>query len=186
VKEEKTMKKVLKICIVALALTFFLTGVFSRPAQAATKIVKKQVYYEKTSYAKKGTAVKKGTYTIEMAGKSGFLKFKAPKTKTYTFTISNIEKKTPGDVMDDYLNGNIYFLLPYPNNKKSLGPIKVKTKGGLTDRVNVRSLENSTAGKMVYRFLTSRSASFKLKKGQTVYMFARFADARNSFRLKIK
>ena len=92
------MYKVKKaICVAAsvLCVATCTVGVTAMPAQAKT--VKTSVNYKKAKSVKRGKTTISTTYKGD---KHLYLKFKAPKTKKYTFTISNMKSNHLTDGKD--------------------------------------------------------------------------------------
>lgn len=68
--------------------------------------------------------------------------------------------------------------------KNYLTMSNVRTQGGVTASIYINNRSNTT-GTMKYRFLSSRYAAVKLKKGQVVYLYFSF-DPNASLNLKVK
>lgn len=140
----------------------------------------------------------------------GFIKFKAPKAGTYQFTISNLARKG-----NDKGYTKIALVCPHPECKyleipqnvdpltytagevvfwtgagsaNSIWPdkyLKVKTKGGKSSTLCLATEIHSHEEIMKEAYLTSRTATVKLSKGQVVYMGFRNYTT-NTCTLKIK
>lgn len=145
-------------------------------------------YDSLTTQKQKSYKVKKtGYYKLSMKGGNGIVKFTAPKTKTYTFTFSNL---TSSEV-DTFacvagfctISGNSY---SYKN---------IKTKEGTRPRVPLvpSSLANGKTFKLdgySYRSIKTRYAKIRVKKGKSIYLALQAKDMDNylvpaSVRLKI-
>lgn len=139
------------------------------------------------SKATKATTVKTGTTIVTVkSSKDGYTKFKAPKAGTYVITISDVKGKSSNNIINGGISLNEmseYGLIGYP---------KLKTEGGKTDYFKVaskKSAKYSTSGKKVDRYLSKRTITVKLKKGQVVYMwnyFANFDTKNTTYKLNIK
>ena len=177
------MKKCLK-GLMTLTFVFALAAILVLPSQAATRKVKNQDFTSTISTVKKkAVTAKKGTQTVKLLGSGGFLKFKAPKTKTYTFTGYGVKKPS-----GEYSSYGYFYLMTVSGSGsyKYLKINNVKTKGGKNTALYINSNKNSTSGKKATRSLKSRSGSIKLKKGQTVYIYSWFTSKKTSYKLKIK
>lgn len=162
------MKRMLKKTLILTLVMTMLIGLFAINANAATqKSVKAQnMVFMTRVIEKKATTVKKGTTDLSFNG-SGYVKFVAPATKTYTFTVSNIrssnvvytvmrmQKKTSG------LFSTRSEVIPLTRGKKDMLPI------------------STNYGRNLYKYFrnsssiigpSSRKITIKLKKGQVVYM----------------
>lgn len=181
----KKAKRILLSFVMILAMGLMVCGFRPVQAQAATKTVKNIKYStELTSKIKKyATVVKKGTTTLKVTN-SGFLKFKVPATKTYTFTFS---KQTEPD--GQYNNGYAYIKRIRTNSyngKQYLDSLKFKTQGGKTSSAYFNSKASGTTSSVTTgSFIPKRSCKVKLKKGETVYLYLYFAH-KGSIRLNIK
>ncbi|MBD5544942.1 MAG: hypothetical protein HDR01_12090 [Lachnospiraceae bacterium] len=170
-------KSKLLVCL-GLVMALVLTTVApatSMEVQAAKKATTNYNY-------RKAPAVKTGTTTITArpfkASNSkkknlaivGFVKFTAPKTATYQFTVSKVAiKGKPGT----YANGCVTFYtgMGSSSSRYPKSYLKVKTQGGKTDTLYVCSSSEYKPAKITANtFITSRTATVKLKKGQVVYL----------------
>lgn len=183
---EKTKVKKL-IClglIMALLLTTF-TSVPSMETNAAKKVTSNYSY-------SKAPTVKTGTTTVtakpivnykkngDYHSKYSWVKFKAPKTGTYQFTISNYAVK--GNKKQSVF-GSI--LLMTGKTPKTL--LNVKTKGGKYYALYMCSAaaENVSGQVKTTTFIKKRTGAVKLKKGQIVYL--EFVNRETvNFKLNIK
>lgn len=168
--------------ITMMLFTFALAFcILTIPASAATKKLKNQSFTTSAAKAKKkATALKRGTYTIKLASKGkGFAKFKAPKTKTYAFTISNLKSKK------SYACGYFYVMTTSSYSNSYITMSKLKTKGGTTTGMYFAT-KSGTSGAMKSRFLKTRTGKIKLKKNQTVYLYYYCTAGNSSFKFRIK
>lgn len=141
----------------------------------------------------------------------GFIKFKAPEEGTYQFTISNLASKNKGkgyywvicpecerlkipqkENPLTYAEEEVVFWTG-DGSANSIWPdkeLEVKTKGGKSSMLCLATErhpypEHEEEDKMIDIYLTSRTATVKLSKGQVVYMGFRNIGV-NTCTLKIK
>ncbi len=172
-------------CAIVVCMMVLLAATAFRPVsvQAATKNVKTLDYSAKLKkIKKKATKVKKGTTTLK--GTKGWFKFKAKKTKKYTFTFSNV--KAPASKYNNAY-GHVYAEYQKRNYLRSK---YLSTQGGkayslyLTTQTNYNSSSKSKVN--AYTSLPTRSTRFKVKKGQTIYFYFYFAGGPVLFNVSIK
>lgn len=158
--------------------------------QAITKKTLKPIYDSDSIAAqlKKSTLIKKkGTYALTLKNGAGIVRFKSPKTKTYSFTFSKLKSGQA-----DSVACIIGFCKA---NSKSYAYQTIKTKEGKRPRA-ILLTPNLTSGNSVtfdgYSYLrtATRTAKIKVKKGASIYiaMMARDMDndpVRSAMRLKI-
>lgn len=183
-KGMKTKGKIfILLCFMVAALSF---GTMS--TYAATKTVKEISYGAKrTKVVKKATKVKKGKTTLIVS--QGWAKFKAPKTKTYTFTLSNVATKganPASDINNGYFvlgsfKGNYFWSKRIKQNGKKVGSAYVCTPYSWS--LQADSIKAHPTG---YTSLPSRSAKVKVRKGATLYMYFWFVKKPVSAVLTIK
>ena len=162
------MKRMLKKTLVMTLVMTMLIGLFAINADAATgKSVKTQNMVFMTKVIEnKATTVKRGTTDLSFNG-SGYVKFAAPSTKTYTFTVSNIRSSNVQyTVMRMQKKSSGFFsavseMIPLTRGGKYMLPIS--TNYG---RKLYKNLKNSSS----IIGPSSRKITIKLKKGQVVYM----------------
>lgn len=174
-----------KIPMLFLAFVFAF-GLMAVTASAAKKIpvkkLKNQGFTTTKSVAnKKAVSVKKGTYTIKMGTKSsGYLKFKAPKTKSYKFTFSKLKTNT------SYTCGHAYIMTDSKYGNGYITYATMKTQGGSNSVLWLATKNSSTSVHKKDRFLASRYGTIKLTKGQVVYIYLNIVNPKTSLRLNIK
>lgn len=186
---KKNVKRLFSLLLV-FCMIFSLSAI---PVSAAkTKNVKYCKSYNYSTIKKKATTVKKGTTILKYkSGKGGYVKFKAPRAGKYKFTLSNV---MPTDRSVD-TNGYAGFIrvkkyrysgTPY------LDTIKIKTEGGKSTNMQLASPEfvssfyrNSKPQKASTAYRNSRSAKIKMKKGETIFIYAYFTHD-TSLKLTIK
>ncbi|MBQ6360126.1 MAG: hypothetical protein IJJ25_03140 [Lachnospiraceae bacterium] len=176
------MKKFTKVLSLMLVAALVL-GTFAVPAQAATKkkTVKKQSYTSDVSILnKKAATVKKGTTKLTFKGGDGYVKFTAPKGKKYKFTFSNMKSKKG-------ILTAVGIQLKDRTSPAYAWYTKAKTAGGKTDFLNI-GLNGKTikSKKKVDWYLTKRTATIKLKKGDVLYLQVRNAPEKTTCTLNIK
>ena len=130
----KKTKRVFLSFLMMLAMGIAVIGFRPVKAQAATKSVKNIPYDTVLTnrISKYATVVKKGTTTLKLkANGNGYLRFKVPASKTYTFTFYD----QTGDKLG-FNNGYAYFLTPVKNrsDKIDLDKLQFSTYGGKTTR----------------------------------------------------
>ena len=170
-KEYRIWKRVLSVLMAAV-----IVAAIANPltVQAKTKTVKPKaannVQYE--ALAKKASKrVYTGTSKVYLKqymalSYGGYVKFVAPKTKTYSFTVSNLKHPAKGGT----LMGGVSFY--YPNEYGHLMNLYVRTKGGVSNSLEVanpkpKGLYYANATQVYY---TSRTGKVKLYKGDVVYL----------------
>ena len=181
------MKKTFKRILVLLLTVTMMMSMASVSTFAATKkTVKKSGFVtDYTKINKVSTKLKKrGTYRLTVKGSEGYIRFKAPKTKKYTFTFSNISVK------DNYNSscGSIAVQKPYKSNGRVyLTLADVKTQGGKSDFLKVKTRRFSLTGDGVNAYRTTRSCKVKMKKGAYIYFHVNIVSTKNTvLTLKIK
>ena len=183
-KRRKEMKKSVRKLLILMLVMIMAFGTMTISASAKTKSIKPKScgFATSTSTAnKKATTVRTGSYAIKVPSKQQFyLKFTAPKTKNYTFTSSAFKSKN-----GNYTCGHGYIMTKYGNNGQSITMADVKTQGGKNSSLYY-SIKSDTSGAKKYRYLSSRYATIKLNKGETVYIYYSFAGGMKSFNLSIK
>ena len=180
----KNAGNILKKLVLVLMVAFCIAGVRPVIAKAATKTVKNLKYTSELTSAvkKKAAAVKKGNTKLKVT-KEGFLKFKVPATKTYSFTFSG---QTSAKSFSN--NGYAYIMQPTTNAYSSvvrLEHLEFKTTGGKTTTAWYHTKNYASTEKTTGAFLAKRTCKVKLQKGQTIYLFIYFAN-KGTINLKIK
>lgn len=147
---------------------------------AAMPAAAKTVSSGKT-YAK-AKAVKAGKTTIKQkSGKRGYVKFTATASKTFKFTLNNL--RCTGDFQNVYANANFtsggeWKTLTTKQNKKKTTTLWLTT---------ARNWANTTNKKVTYSTnIPSRTASFRLAKGQTVVLYLYGAASGKTFYYDLK
>ncbi len=167
--KEKRFGKILST-VLSFVLVFALAFSFVSPltVEAKTKSItltglknRPNWYVDQANKVSKN--IKKGTYNCKLVKKGSegqvLLKFTAPKTKNYTFTISNLN--APGA---DYVNG--FFNIMKPNaGSIVLSSQKVKTNKGSDNGLYFASRKGSRG------FIPSRYGKLKINQGETVYIY---------------
>ena len=164
------MKRRLLILLLSFVIVF---GFVSDGTYAAAKIktVKTSVTdkMSEKKIIKKSPAVKKGTtYVKSSKSATTFVKFTAPKTKTYTFTF------TPVFTEEQEENWVLGYFQICSVSYDALHTLSLKTEGGKYIALNVSNElyanETKDSKPKSKRYLTSRSTKVKIKKGNTVYI----------------
>ena len=164
------MKKWARKLMAVLILAMMTACVSPLTASAATVHLKPMAFITaRKKVNRKAIRVKKGTHTIVMpAGGTGYVKFKAPRNKRYTFTVSYLESGTGG-----FAHGEFYILKDNSKDEKSVTMVKVGTQGGKYAMLHVAT-EERLYDKEKYSLLESRYGRLKLKKKEMVYLFFSF------------
>ena len=174
--------KCFKKYVVMFLAALLITGLFAPAAQAATSVTAKRCVHTETlkTIKKYAAKVKPGTTNLKVKMGEGYLKFTAPRTKTYKFTFSNVTGKY---TMDGY----VQFYRMDKADKKHVETFNVSTKGGKTDilYLAINGVEHQ-GGKLKTRPLQKRTGSVKLKKGQVIYMYYQATPAHSTCKLVIK
>lgn len=189
-KKTNFIKHALVAATFALAVAVFAPATGSVDAQAAAKKVTAGTSFYKAKTVKSGTT----TVTVKKCSKKQFhdsyVKYIAPKTGYYVFTLSDF--KTKGvKASKDVATG--YFSL-YKNDGYGRDRQKVKTEGGKASFLSIctKAAAKDSFYKMLNaeskkadRHFVKRSATIKLKKGQTVWIHVFYTNYKQ-FSYKIR
>ena len=196
-KKHGSWKKLLTVLLM-VAIMATIANPISAEAKTKIKTVKPKAVRNITSNAYAKSVAKKvttGTTRVYLDDDMvydycGYVKFVAPKTKTYTFTIGNLQH--PANKKGDLL-GHMTFWCPYGYKNTGLARFYVKAKDGKTVSLNIARPKPTGLyyARKTDRYYTSRSGGVKLKKGQVVYLefyfhTYTFTKKRISVDLKIK
>lgn len=181
------IKRSLVALTFALAVAVMIPAAGSVEAQAAKKVTTQKNY-------KKAKAVKTGTTVVTVKKRSrknyyqdNYVKFKAPKTGTYVFTVSSFKENGK---KSDFSGCGGLTISKLSNNYPMA--LDVKTQGGKTRYLNVGTKQMyqfsvKNGEKKVDQYLTKRTATLKLKKGETVYLDMFFTTSKMyTYQLNIK
>lgn len=190
-KKNNFIRRALIAVSFALALAVMLPVTGSVEVQAAKKVTA-------GATEKKAKAVRVGT-TLVTAKKCSkddmhhaYLRFKAPKAGSYVFTLSDFKTKGKETSKDVEIG---YFAL-LTKDASGYMPETVKTEGGKTERINIctdaatkddyfKSVNKEA--KKINRYMPKRTATIKLKKGETVWIYVSYTNYRQfSYKLNIK
>lgn len=181
--------KVLRVTALIMVFTM-LAALLPAQAFAATWTKKslQPIYSHDSSSVqkKKATKIKKtGRYALTLKNGAGIIKFTAKKTKTYSFTFSNLKSSEVQDL------GCVIGIC----NASATAWKDLSTKEGTRPRLPLvsASMANGKQFKFdgyTYRSLKTRTGKLKLKKGQSVYIIMQAKDMGDSLtpakmRLKI-
>ena len=166
------MKRLIGRLIAVLALAMLAACVSPVSASAGTVHLKPMAFItSRKKVNRKAVRVKKGTHTIVIpAGGTGYVKFKAPRKKKYTFTVSYDEAAS-----GKFSHGEFYILKNNTHDESSVTMVKVGTQGGKYAMLYVAT-EDRLYDQEKYSLLTSRFGQLKLKKKETVYVFFSFRE----------
>lgn len=179
-KKNNFIKQALVALTFAVAVAVMIPAAGSVEAQAARKATG-NAKYQKAPTVKTGTTIVTSKKAKTSTAK--WVKFKAPKTGTYKFTVSDF---SPADVINC---GHFVF---YTNPASYDRLTNLKTEGGRNDSFSIASkrfMNNYRPGtvKKKDRYRTSRSATIKMTKGQVVYMRLFYTTGdKYTYKLKIK
>jgi hypothetical protein len=156
---------VTKVLSFIMALVISLAFINPISAEAKTKTIKLKKANSYLSYVEDIEPVstlipKTGKYKI-VQNKSngifhGYLKFVAPKTKTYTITLSNLKCKGK-----ELVYGGVIISTPKNDGSDSVMSIVPKTKGG------IMSFSSKQKGGSLVK---KRKGTIKLTAGQVIYL----------------
>lgn len=181
------MKKRILRCLGFIFAFIYIISSFDMKSEAGTREVKTRITdsYSEKNIIKKAPKIKKGTTIVKVEKKkTSYVKFTAPSTKTYKFTFT---PQFTEEQNKDFMFG--YFQICRIKYNK-LSTQKLKTKGGKYIALNVgnqRYIDAIEAPKNKAKaYMTSRSTSIKLKKGETVIISSYIQKNQNEDRLKYK
>ena len=177
IQKKGNWKRLLAMLLIAISIATIINPVDAQAnakSKVKTKTITLKPLTERESYSyvkKKATTIKTGyKYNIKLKQYmaltyGGYVKFKAPKTKTYSFTISNIKQPVKkGDPL-----GRASFKKA---KNYSFYPLKVKTRNKTTDCLNVSKTKyRPPYGNDASVYYPSRTGKVKLKKNQTIYIY---------------
>ena len=158
--------------------------------QATKKILKPIYPYDSVAQQLgKSTLVKKtGTYALTLKNGAGIVRFKAPKTKTYSFTFSKLKSNKASSLacVIGFCKVSSSYSYAYQT---------VTTKEGKRPRLPLMSSKLANGKSVVfdgysYRRLATRTGKIKLKKGASIYIAMQAKDmdddlVRSTLNLKI-
>ncbi|WP_029323769.1 hypothetical protein [Butyrivibrio sp. AE3004] len=163
-------KKISSIVKRFLAVALVAAIAFSNPisveAKTKSKTLKSVKSFETTTSIidANATPVSKGNYKFKLKkiGYDGraYIKFTAPATKTYKFTLNNLRSNN-----GKYACGFYYIMKTDPNHPEICSQTDVQTKGG--NRHDLFFASKKTKDK---QFITKRTASVPLTQGETIYV----------------
>lgn len=148
----------------------------------ATKTVKKQDFTNDTAtIEKKAAKAKTGTNKFKATKGYGYVKFKATKSKKYSFKFSGLSSNV----------GTIYSAFvevqkPDSSDSEYSWMTKVSTKGGKGDTLWLAQKgHESKSGSGLSQTLSSRTGKITLKKGQSIYFYFNSLYKNTKFTLKV-
>ena len=159
------------VVAVMFSMVFVDAFAIESEAAAARKVTTGVVrsYKQNDPKLKKVPAVKKGTTRVTQKKQHALVKFTAPQTKAYTFTVSNVSD--PSD-KSNIACGHYYILKD--NGRGYLESLTASTQGGKNSTLRIATPQflnnwNQSGSKSTW-YLKSRYGKVKLKKGETVYL----------------
>lgn len=175
-------RKITKMIVLLLAMVMM----FSIPIEASAAKVTAAKNWHKAKTVKKG----KTSVTVPKMdiSSSGYVKFKAPATKTYKFTINNVRKygkKSSQGIEHNWISFGTKGRYDYLNS------VAIKQNGKKTYTLWVCSQMSWSIGRTSKitssTSLPSRSVSIRMKKGQTIYIQSGIdMDGKTCYDLTIK
>ena len=179
---KKLLKIISFILVISIIISFSSNGV-----EAAQKTIKTKVTdsLSEQEIMKKAPKIKKGTTIVKAdKKKTCYVKFTAPKTKTYKFTFKPVFTKAQEE---DYMLG--YFQI-CKVKYDVFSTQTLKTKGGKIHTLNIGNKNYVNAydkpDNKAEEFHLSRSTKLKLKKGETIYISSRFNKYDKPDKIKYK
>lgn len=174
-----------KVLCVIMAVTVAIAFVPAPAYAASSKSVKKQTFSTSTDTVHKAaTTVKKGTTKLTYKKGVGYIKFKAPSTKTYSFKFSKVKSKKFSSCA--YVSA----YAPSTYKEKNLAVKKMSTKGGKYNTLWLSAngyKHSAKSAKTLYRPIATRTGKVKLKKDQWIYFFlGNESGGKTTLTLKIK
>ena len=193
------MKKVIKQCLSLALVAVMCLSIFSTNAEAATKKVKtkRNIFLEKiydpSKQLKKAPSLTEGKTVVSVKDFSkassknriynGWTKIKIKKTGTYDFTLSNFKERYYNNGDDMY--GYFHFVREAVDEEGEYPEvIEFKTKGGKTQTLNVDVYD--TKGTSINDPLKKRTATFKCKKNQVIYIYSAFTSSKYDYTINVK
>ena len=187
-KAERLHRVVALFLALAVALAFMPSEAYAATRKVTVSGSSTSIWNKYISNHDSAKKVKRGTTKITMKRGYGIFRFKAPKTKTYTFTISSVKSK----------KGTYAVATPMGTNPEigGYGETSVTYKGstqagwyGIAYKVSGRKLKFDGLNFDVCfgKAFSKKSFKVKLKKGQTYYFeFGAQGGAKTTAKLKIK
>ena len=170
-------KKLIRRSIVLLMMLVMLIPASSLvvSAKSVSKTIQKQDFTTSTrTINKKAAKVKKGTTRLFVRKGHGYVKFVAPKTRSYKFTFSKCRSTT------QIRSGYVKFMRKDADSPQYCFSInsKVKTKGGKSSTLwlSVNGADSSSHSNVLKRRLASRTGKIKMKRGEVIYMYIYLGD----------
>lgn len=189
-KKNNFIKRALVALTFAVAVAVMVPAAGSVEAQAAKKVTAQKTF-------KKAKSVKTGTTTVTVKKRpantnynDAYVKFKAPKAGKYVFTVSSLKLK--GQNPATSTTCGFFYLGKLSSSGKYIDIQKLKTAGGKTTYMQIGTktmYEYSVRNKLkkIDQYLTSRSATISLKKGETVYLNIICTTSQQyTYKLKVK
>lgn len=187
------MKKNFLRGLVAVMLALVLCTQMATPITTEAASKKKKVTASTSDNTEKMPSVKKGTTTVKVSNKkNSYYKFTAKKAGTYVLTVSNVKGV---DDSDDTAYGYIAVGVKKDGTLSFIGT-DYATEGGTRNVFNLCSKTyynqymTDSSVDLVEQYLTKRTVTIKLKKGQTIYICNDFnfmsGSGKIKYTLKIK
>ena len=174
------MQRLNKLVAAALALVTVLV-LCPSAAYAAQKVSAK--YFSTKSTTSKimngAPAITTGTTTVKVPKKRGWVKFTAPESKTYTFTLSGATTKGSKSVIGVQMS---------KMTRTKFSILKLKTTEGKRTYLvlsDVATAKKYTKARLIYnklkhRYLATRTVTVKLDAGESVYLSLAAANSKGA------
>ncbi len=189
-KKNNFIKRALIALTFAMAVAVMVPAVGSVEAQAAKKVTAQKNW-------KKAKAVKIGTTVVtvkklpkNVTHQDAYIKFKAPKAGKYVITVSSLKIK--GEKPANSVACGGYYIEKLPSGESMLLAQRVKTEGGkaITLPIGTKEMYKYSVEEgmpKVEQYLTKRSATITLKKGETIWLVMYLSSPKQyTYNLKIK
>ena len=166
---EMKKRKFTKVFALLLAMVMVLALPVEASAAAKVTAVTKET---KAKAVKKGKTVVTLPKATKKSSTYSYVKFKAPATKTYKITLGNLRKSGRSSASDILAAHSSL----YKNDYYGLDRVTIKLNKKKTDVMYICSAYSWSISKRYTKkitastFLPSRTASVKLKKGETLYI----------------
>ena len=166
---EMKKRKFTKVFALLLAMVMVLALPVEASAAAKVTAVTKET---KAKAVKKGKTVVTLPKATKKSSTYSYVKFKAPATKTYKITLGNLRKRGRSSASDILATHSSL----YKNGYYGLDRVTIKLNKKKTDVMYICSAYSWSISKSYTKkitantFLPSRTASVKLKKGETLYI----------------
>ena len=183
----KTLKRFMTLVLVITMTTTMTMGVYATVRKTVQPCRLTTVF---TTANKAAPYLSKGTTVVTFTGGYGFVKFKAPATKEYSFTVSGV-KGAKGKNNTSF--AETYVAIPSRTTWTGfktdpyLKAVKTKTRGGSSYTLKLTANGKRESGTGTSRYLKSRTGTYKLRKGQVMFIYvSNLGDGKTTATIVIK